>query len=602
MAETTIGIGLDMSDVAKALARLPQMTSEEAEKAVREMTRAFDKASTQAKKLQKDIAGQAKAYKSVEDAAGKAGASSAKLAGILGLISPELAEIARTGNDVGDALEVAAGAGGKLGPMLAVAAAGVAVLGGAYVALQGDIQRANESMQLQADIASRVEAAHRGLEAARIDLAVATGQLTETEGAHEQAAIKVQAAVDQLAASQQAQRKEMEASTESAQKWLDRLGMLVGPIGYLVEQGADEVFGWSDTIAANATATATLDKELAVTQTILTATAEVQGKVTSERKATTAATREAEAAERGMSAAYAESLAAMAEHTAAAQASTAATAQLVEMADRAAQARMTDLDLLTQQTTAELARAEAIYQTAIAQATSDSQRLESTAAYEAATSEIVATEAQRRREIVEQAAADATAYTMAQTEAYMSAASSLAGSLASVLGTISDALAEDNRAAAMAAFAIGKAAALSQVVIDTAMAVSSVNAAWAAVPPVAAALSAAAIAVGAAQGAAIAAEQPSFHTGGIYAGSADGISLTQGELAGILTQQGIQAVGGAEGVAAANRGESPASAPSVSYLVYSGRVLDAYTWDAARRPGSPLRSITTAGRKKPGRR
>ena len=65
---------------------------------------------------------------------------------------------------------------------------------------------------------------------------------------------------------------------------------------------------------------------------------------------------------------------------------------------------------------------------------------------------------------------------------------------------------------------------------------------------------------------------------------------------------GIQAMGGAAGVNAANRGESPTAGPSVSYLVYSGRVLDAYTWDAARRPGSPLRSITTAGRKKPGRR
>lgn len=601
MADTTVSLGLDMSDVAKALARLPEMTSEEAEKAVRAMTRAFDKASTEAKKLRKDIETQAKAYKTVEDAAGKAGQSSAKLAGILGLISPELAEIARTGNDVGDALEVAAGAGGKLGPMLAVAAAGVAVLGGAYVALQGDIQRASEAMQLQADIAGRVEAAHRELEAARIDLAVASGDLTEAEGAQEQAMLKVQAAVDQLATSQRAQRKEMDASTESAQAWLDRLGMLVGPVGWLVERGADEVFGWSDTIEANTAAAAALDKELKVTETVLTATAKVQGEVTEQRKRATDATQAAEQAERGMSAAYAESLAVMAEYTAASQASGAATAQLTDMAARAAQARMTDLELLTAQTAAERERAEAIYQTAVAQATSDSQRLEASAAFEAATTEILATEAERRRELVEQAAAEATAYTLAQTEAYMSSASTLAGSLASVLGTISESLGESNREAATAAFAIGKAAALSQVVIDTAMAVSSVNAAWAAVPPVAAALSAAAIAVGAAQGAAIAAEQPAFHVGGMnYAPDETGARLLRGE--GVLSRAAVDALGGASAVNRLNRGDSGGGQSFTLLAQYGHRTLDAVTYDAIQRPGSPLRVATRAGRRKPGRR
>lgn len=51
MADVNVGLGVDLADVAKALARIPAMTSEESEKAVRQMTRAFDKAATESKKL-----------------------------------------------------------------------------------------------------------------------------------------------------------------------------------------------------------------------------------------------------------------------------------------------------------------------------------------------------------------------------------------------------------------------------------------------------------------------------------------------------------------------------------------------------------------------
>lgn len=177
----------------------------------------------------------------------------------------------------------------------------------------------------------------------------------------------------------------------------------------------------------------------------------------------------------------------------------------------------------------------------------------------------------------------------------------IAGAVADTASALAARVAEDNKEAATGLFAVAKAAALAQVAIDTALAVSKINATWAAVPPVAAALTAGAIAVGVAQAATIASQQPAFHTGGLVGSAPDEVSarLLPGE--GVVSRQGMDALG-TEALNRVNRGESPTASPSVSYLVYSGRVLDAYTWDAARRPGSPLRSITTAGKKKPGRR
>jgi hypothetical protein len=115
-------------------------------------------------------------------------------------------------------------------------------------------------------------------------------------------------------------------------------------------------------------------------------------------------------------------------------------------------------------------------------------------------------EAEHAAQIAEKASADAHRIGMA----YAGAASDMAGATASAFSTISTSLATSNIEAATAAFAVSKAAGLAQVGIDTAMAVSSINAAWAAVPPVAAALTVAALAVGGAQAGAIASQSPSF--------------------------------------------------------------------------------------------
>ena len=117
--------------------------------------------------------------------------------------------------------------------------------------------------------------------------------------------------------------------------------------------------------------------------------------------------------------------------------------------------------------------------------------------------------------------------------------------------------------AARRAFAISQAAALAQAAISGAQAVISALATLGPVAgPIAAGLLTTAIA---AQAALIASTPPpKFARGGIVeASSYDGrlIEAEPGE--GVLTRRGVRAVGGEEGVAAANRGEGPGGAPGV---------------------------------------
>ena len=126
-------------------------------------------------------------------------------------------------------------------------------------------------------------------------------------------------------------------------------------------------------------------------------------------------------------------------------------------------------------------------------------------------------------------------------------------------------------------FAANKAAAISMAVINTAVGASKALADGGIAGIVLAALM---IAAGAVQIGVIAAQQPTFHVGGIVKPASrapDEVSATLMQGEGVLTRRGVDAVGGADAVQAANRGQAVGGSSSrvVAVSMLDGRVLDA---------------------------
>ena len=189
------------------------------------------------------------------------------------------------------------------------------------------------------------------------------------------------------------------------------------------------------------------------------------------------------------------------------------------------------------------------------------------------------------------------------TNAYFEASSGLAAAASSAFGTLSTEMAEQNRTAALIAFGVAKAAALAQVVIDTAEAVSSVNAAWAWNPAVGQPLAARAIATGIAQGAIIAAEKPTFHTGGLIgAGSRnapDEVTIRAQAGEAVLNRRAAARLG-ESGVNALNSGGG-AGGGVVVVNQYKHKVYDAFMSDHLKLPDSAVRKAI-AGKTRTGHR
>jgi hypothetical protein len=181
----------------------------------------------------------------------------------------------------------------------------------------------------------------------------------------------------------------------------------------------------------------------------------------------------------------------------------------------------------------------------------------------------------------------------------LSHTASASGDIASIAGAWSQRLAEEGTEAAKeqarAAFAIAKAAALSQIVISTAIAAMNIQEKFAAVPPVAAALTAVLMGTSAANLALVATEQPSFHRGGMI--SPDEVSITAQKGEAVLSRSGVQAAGGESGVNALNSGGAGAGGVMIINQVYRHRVFDRVVSDSIKRTNSPLNKALNAGRR-----
>lgn len=193
--EARIGLTVELQALRKKLEESGDLTGQQAARMVAELNKslkAAEKAQNAAAKAAKDAAlkvrGLSDEYKQAGDAAGKFGQSGAKLAGILDLIDPRLAEVSRLANDLGDAGEVAADASSALGVSmrgLAMSAGvvGVAIAGLAatYAILKREQDAAEASAAARAGIATAMQASTTALKKARLELAAATGDAAAKE-------------------------------------------------------------------------------------------------------------------------------------------------------------------------------------------------------------------------------------------------------------------------------------------------------------------------------------------------------------------------------------------------------------------------------------
>ena len=129
---------------------------------------------------------------------------------------------------------------------------------------------------------------------------------------------------------------------------------------------------------------------------------------------------------------------------------------------------------------------------------------------------------------------------------------------------------------------------------------------WAELGPIAGPImGAAATAIGAAQIATIQAQEPpTAHLGGLIGQRPDERMIRARAGEGVLTAQGVAAVGGAQGIANANAGAG-AGGPIVVQQVYKHRVLDTVLTDSIKRGGpisSAINKRSRRGRRNPHRK
>jgi hypothetical protein len=152
------------------------------------------------------------------------------------------------------------------------------------------------------------------------------------------------------------------------------------------------------------------------------------------------------------------------------------------------------------------------------------------------------------------------------------------------------------------AFRAQQALRIAEITMNTAGAI--MNAANSVPTPAFPFVAAGLVALGATQAALVGSQEPpTMHLGGIVGGP-DERTITARAGEGVLTRQGVNAIGGEAGVASANRGQGGGA--MVVQMVYKHRVLDEVLTDSVRRGGpigSAINRRSPRGRRNPhGRR
>ncbi len=186
----------------------------------------------------------------------------------------------------------------------------------------------------------------------------------------------------------------------------------------------------------------------------------------------------------------------------------------------------------------------------------------------------------------------------------LEAAADIAGSVGSMIQKViqrqldgSDELTKKQKANLKVLFALQQAAAISSIIIDTALAAMKAYAMFGPPPsPVGIAASAGVIAIGAAQVAAVASQKPPFHIGGIIpaAPGKQGVMINALPGESVLNREATAGLG-AEGVSALNSGSGMGGGVTIE-MVYKHRIFDNFVSDNISK-GGPLRNAIKSGRR-----
>lgn len=615
-------------DAATQMVRQLDRSIRASEKASKQAAAATKKAMDDAKK---SAAAAAAAASDVSDKFGKLGSAAGKVAGVLDLVVPGLGQFAVGINDVADGMEVATAAGtlttASIGALVSILAAA-----GAAFAIYNDSQReAADLAKIHADtLKIQIEGAQRLRD---IDLELEVAQGLVSQGQAELTRIYAENADkrDELIESIGREIAANEQAIQSNEQLKGTLGFV--SFGLVESAQAMGFFGeqTSTLTRKNAALRAQLEAGISTTDREADALAEVAKQrqadteardraAEADRRAAAAAkakadadraAAEAERAKEQAARSYLDAVSGYADGIRSLQAAQLATATEEEKILAAGEERLRQLAELTQRTqylaltSEEAARAEAEGARAAA-AIREETAAKLDALEQAAHEKRLARldEERTKREEEEAALAEAQAAAIENGVALVSEAlASSADNQADILGKLEAQLAagEDTmtasqkealkeriaaqRQAAMQAFSVNKAAKLAEATVNTAAAITQ---ALASAPPPFNLLNAGiAGAAGAVQVAAIASQQPAFHSGGMVPDEVPA-RLVAGEA--VLSRVGRNVIGD-EQIRAANAGMQPMERPLVVVQQYRHRIYNDFIRNDLRLGGNLASAI-----------
>jgi len=241
-ADFVVTAGADLGDLVAEFRKLPGIGEEEAAKMARAVEGQLDKMAKAAEGDFDAIAKAAHKAGKTTNKAGKEGAKGleklgkesgdsasavAKLRGVVGQMSPEVAELLTVFEDTADGIEGATDAVGLFGPGLV---ASMGVVGGAvalgahaFELLEAEIDEANARIERAAEVADTLTDAHHRTEVAALRLAVAEGRASE-------ATLRQVEARDEAAAVFGASRNALDEEIKATEAAIDAKTSLTGSI------------------------------------------------------------------------------------------------------------------------------------------------------------------------------------------------------------------------------------------------------------------------------------------------------------------------------------------------------------------------------------
>lgn len=533
MAADTVSLTYkaDIADLRAKLASIPDITAAEARKAVGELDKAMKaaaKAQQQAAQAAKDSAKKmeemAKATKDASFGSDELGRSAVKLRGILGTIDPRLGEMAGLVDDLVDGfegLELMSGASASalsgVGVALGAAALAAAGAGTAYLAVTNHSQAMAEEA---GHVASALEAARSRTEAtskAMAGLSIQMATFGKSGAALRQTIADINAGTSQLEILQRAAEQQVRDSSDALLK-----GAAERATALDIERQRQEAL-----VASMAKTDAAYGDELARLQFLNKATKDAQRDaafLNKERDEQISMARDV--AEYNYL--LAESEKQVGETT---KASAKATREQVEAledwSDLNAQIDADNLERSKQKEQDAAASMAAIDAEIEAEREKYAQITEAAAEYEQMVRDQVAEETRLRQ------------------QAAFAIAEGTIGAVDAIVEAQIDAAREGSKAQERL-LKVQKGLAIAGIAIDTAKAVMGIWAAYAALPPVAGALSAAVIATGAVQAGIVASQDaPTFHSGGLQ-GTETMARVLPGEM--VVDRSTTDALGGPAGL------------------------------------------------------